>query len=142
SFQYDKTTQANAVIRGSVAPARTLGQLTSAITGTTTGISSSTPQITNPSAFGILIKGGPLASFNYNWVMSSNRLFQFVGSFMVNKPNDVEPAGGALLPTKIIQSNPAGNILGSLTTTAVEGGFGAVDTSHRSMTYLSPSITL
>jgi hypothetical protein len=142
SFQYDRTTQANAVIRGAVAPGRTLGQLTSAITGTTTGISSSTPQNTDPSAFGTLIKGGPLASFNYNWVMSSNRLFQFVGSVMVNKPNDYDPAGGGLTPTRIIQTNPAGNILGSLTTTAVEGGFGAIDTSHRSMTYLSPSITL
>ncbi|OLD12787.1 MAG: hypothetical protein AUJ01_15865 [Acidobacteria bacterium 13_1_40CM_3_65_5] len=135
SFQYDKVNQKNAVIRGLVAPGRTLGS-------TTTGLSSSTMQITNPSAFGTLIKGGPLASFNYNWVMSSTRLFQFVGSFMFNKPNDYEPNDGALTPTKIIQSNPAGNILGSLTTIAQEGGFGAVDTSHRSMVYLSPSITL
>ena len=45
-------------------------------------------QIVDPSAFGTLVKGGPLASFNYNWVMSSNRVFQFVGSFMFNKPND------------------------------------------------------
>ena len=142
SFQYDRTTQANAVIRGAVQPGRTLVQLTSAITGTTTGISGSTPQNTNPSAFGTLIKGGPLASFNYNWVMSSNRLFQFVGSVMVNKPNDFQPVDGTLTPTKIIQTNPTGNILGSLTTTAVEGGLGAIDTSHRSMTYLSPSITL
>src|SRR5436190_4714924 len=49
SFQYDRTTQANAVIRGAVQPGRTLVQLTSAITGTTTGISGSTPQNTNPS---------------------------------------------------------------------------------------------
>src|SRR5437773_872411 len=48
-FQYDRTTQANAVIRGAVAPGRSLVQLTSAITGTTTGISSSTPPNTNPS---------------------------------------------------------------------------------------------
>jgi hypothetical protein len=142
SFQYDKTTQANAVIRGSVAPGRSIGTLTSSITGTTTGLSSSTPQLVNPSAFGTLIKGGPLAGFNYNWVMTSTRLFQFVGSFMFNKPNDYEPAAGGLTPTRIIQSNPSGNILGSLTTTAVEGSFGASDTSHRSMIYLSPSITL
>jgi hypothetical protein len=97
-------------------------------------------QISAPSAFGNLTKGGPLASYNYNWVMSSNRLFQFVGSFMFNKPNDYEPIDG-LTATKVIQSNPTGNILGSLTTIAQEGGFGATDTSHRSMTYLSPSMT-
>ncbi|PYR21940.1 MAG: hypothetical protein DMF98_21210 [Acidobacteria bacterium] len=141
SFQYDKTTQANAVIRGSVAPARALGSLTSSTTAIT-ALGGPTPQIVNPSAFGTLIKGGPLASFNYNWVMTSTRLFQFVGSFMLNKPNDYEPSAGGLTPTKVIQSNPTGNILGSLTTTAIEGSFGAVDTSHRSMTYLSPSITL
>src|SRR5262249_51240575 len=45
------------------------------------------------------------------------------------------------IPTKVIQSNPQNNILGSLTTVAQEGGFGSVDTSHRSMTYLSPSMT-
>src|SRR5258707_15652376 len=100
-------------------------------------------QIANPSAFGTLSKGGPLASFNYNWVMSSNKVFQFVGSFMFNKPNDYLPNGTqGLIPTKIIQSNPAGNILGSLTTIAQEGGFGATDTSHRSMIYLSPSMTV
>jgi hypothetical protein len=136
SVQYDKVTQENAVIRGSVAPARTIGS-------TTTGLSSATMQIANPSAFGTLVKGGPLASFNYNWVMSSNRVFQFVGSFMFNKPNDYLPNGSqGLVPTKIIQSNPTGNILGSLTTIAQEGGFGATDTSHRSMMYLSPSMTI
>ena len=83
-------------------------------------------QIVNPSAFGTLVKGGPLAAFNYNWVMSSNKVFQFVGSVMVNKPNDYVPNGSqALIPTKIIQSNPTGNILGNLTTIAQEGGFGA-----------------
>lgn len=139
SFQYDRTVQANAIFRGTVAPNRSLGLTTS---GTTTGLGSSTPQITAPSAFGTLVKGGPLASFNYNWVMSSKRLFQFVGSFMVNKPNDLQPNDGqALMATKIIQSNPAGDILGSLTTTALEGGFGATDTSHRSMIYVSPSMT-
>jgi carboxypeptidase family protein len=141
SFQYDRTTQDNAVFRGSVAPARALGTLTSSTTAVT-ALGGPTPQIVNPSAFGTLIKGGPLASFNYNWVMASNRLFQFVGSFMLNKPNDYEPTAGGLTPTKIIQTNPTGNILGSLTTTAVEGSFGAIDTSHRSMIYLSPSITL
>ena len=136
SVQYDKVTQENAVIRGSVAPARTIGS-------TTTGLSSATMQIANPSAFGTLVKGGPLASFNYNWVMSSNRVFQFVGSFMFNKPNDYLPNGSqGLIPTKVIQSNPTGNILGSLTTIAQEGGFGATDTSHRSMMYLSPSMTI
>ena len=135
SLQYDRVVQENAVIRGSVAPGRSIGS-------TTGGLSSATMQNTNPSAFGTLVKGGPLASFNYNWVMSQSRVFQFVGSFMFNKPNDYLPNGDqALVPTKVIQSNPAGNILGSLTTIAQEGGYGARDTSHRSMTYLSPSVT-
>jgi carboxypeptidase family protein len=139
SFQYDRTIQANAIFRGTVAPNRNLGLLTSS---TTTGLGSATPQITAPSAFGTLIKGGPLASFNYNWVVNSAKVFQFVGSFMINKPNDLQPIDGqGLIPTKVIQSNPAGNILGSLTTTALEGGFGGTDTSHRSMIYLSPSMT-
>ena len=136
SVQYDKVIQENAVIRGSVAPGRTIGS-------TTTGLSSATMQIADPSAFGTLVKGGPLASFNYNWVMGSNRVFQFVGSVMFNKPNDYLPNGSTgLIPTRVIQSNPTGNILGSLTTIAQEGGFGAIDTSHRSMTYLSPSMTV
>jgi hypothetical protein len=135
SLQYDRVVQENAVIRGSVGPGRSVGS-------TAGGLSSATMQNTNPSAFGTLVKGGPLASFNYNWVMSPTRVFQFVGSFMFNKPNDYVPNGGEdLIPTRIIQSNPAGNILGSLTTIAQEGGFGARDTSHRSMTYLSPSVT-
>src|SRR5262245_13333391 len=139
SFQYDRTIQANAIFRGTVGPNRNLGLLTSS---TTTGLGSSTPQIVASPALGTLVKGGPLASFNYNWVITPTRLFQFVGSFMVNKPNDLQPNDGqALIATKIIQSNPQGNILGNLTTTALEGGFGAIDTSHRSMIYLSPSIT-
>jgi hypothetical protein len=141
SFQYDKVTQNNAVIRARVDPSRPIGTNVASFGGTTTTLNDATPQITSPSAFGTLIKGGPLASFNYNWVMSSTRLFQFVGAFMFNKPNDTLPSGD-LIPTKIVQSNPAGNILGSLTTIAMEGGFGAAETSHRSMTYLSPSITL
>jgi len=140
SLQYDRTVQANALFRGTVAPNRNLGLLTS---GTTVGtLSSATPQIVNPSAFGTLIKGGPLASFNYNWVQSSTRVFQFVGSFMINKPNDLQPLDGqGLIPTKIISTNPQGNINGGLTQIAMEGGFGAIDTSHRSMIYLSPSMT-
>jgi Carboxypeptidase regulatory-like domain len=90
SIQYDKTTQANAVVRGSVAPGRAIGS-------TTTGLSSATMQITDPSAFGTLTKGGPLASFNYNWVVSNSKVFQFVGSFMFNKPNDYTPNAGASL---------------------------------------------
>src|SRR6266568_8516368 len=105
SLQYDRTIQANAIFRGTVAPNRNLGLLTS---GTTVGtLSTATPQIVAPSAFGTLIKGGPLASFNYNWVMSSTRLFQFVGSVMFNKPNDIQPLDGqGLIPTKVIQTNP------------------------------------
>jgi Carboxypeptidase regulatory-like domain/TonB dependent receptor len=142
SYQYDRTIQANAIFRGTVAPNRNLGLLTSATTTPAGALSSATPQIVSASALGTLIKGGPLASFNYNWVVSSTKVFQFVGSFMVNKPNDLQPNDGqALIPTRVIQTNPNGDILGSLTTVGLEGGFGAIDTSHRSMTYLSPSMT-
>jgi len=142
SVQYDRTIQANAIFRGTAAPSRNLGLLTSVTTLPTGLVSSATPQIVAPAALGTLVKGGPLASFNYNWVVSSTKMVQFVGSFMVNKPNDLQPADGqGLIPTKIIQTNPQGNILGSLTTTAMEGGFGGTDTSHRSMIYLSPSMT-
>jgi hypothetical protein len=139
SLQYDRTIQANAIFRGTVAPNRNLGLLTSSTLG---GLSSATPQIVAPSALGTLIKGGPLVSMNYNWVVSATKVFQFVGSFMINKPNDLQPNDGqGIVPTKVIQTNPAGNILGSLTTTSIEGGFGGTDTSHRSMIYLSPSMT-
>jgi hypothetical protein len=142
SLQYDRTIQANAIFRGTVAPNRNLGLLTSGTTTASPALSSATPQIVAPSAFGTLVKGGPLASFNYNWVVSSTKVFQFVGSFMINKPNDLQPLDGqGLIPTRVIQTNAQGNILGSLTTTALEGGFGGTDTSHRSMIYLSPSMT-
>jgi hypothetical protein len=143
SMQYDKVTQENAVVRGLVAPGRTIGSTSTGI-GTNGSTTNGPPmQIVDPSAFGTLVKGGPLASFNYNWVMSSHRVFQFVGSFMFNKPNDYLPNGNTgIVPTKVIQSNPTGNILGSLTTISQEGGFGAIDTSHRSMIYLSPSMTV
>ena len=92
SLQYDRTVQANAIFRGTVAPNRNLGLLTSSHDHR--HLSSATPQIVAPSALGTLVKGGPLASFNYNWVMSSTKVFQFVGSFMVNKPNDLQPNDG------------------------------------------------
>src|SRR5262249_61300305 len=88
SLQYDRTVQANAIFRGTVAPNRNLGLLTSS---TTAGLGSATPQIASASSLGTLIKGGPLASFNYNWVISSSKVFQFVDSFMINKPNDLQP---------------------------------------------------
>src|SRR5207244_7132838 len=48
SMQYDRTIQASAIFRGTVAPNRSLGLLTS---GTTTGtLSSATPQIVSASA--------------------------------------------------------------------------------------------
>jgi len=135
SFQWDRTIQANAVVRGSGAPGRSLGS-------TTTGLSSATMQQTTPSAFGTLVKGGPLVGLNYNWVMSSSRLFQFVSAWMINKPNNYQPNDGAPLDvTKVIQSNASGNIGSGLTTVAQEGSFGATDTSKRSMVYLAPSIT-
>src|SRR5882762_2709605 len=127
SLQYDRTIQANAIFRGTAAPNRSLGLLTSITTLPAGLVSSATPQIVAASALGTLIKGGPLVSANYNWVVSSTKVFQLVGSVMVNKPNDLQPNDGqALIPTRVIQSNPSGNILGSLTTTALEGGFGAL----------------
>jgi hypothetical protein len=136
TFQYDRTRANNAVIRGTVEPGRTFASLT-------TGISSATMQITNPSAFGTRITGGPLVGANYNWVISNTKLFQFVTSWMISKPSNAEPnAGLAIGPTKIIQTNADGNILGSLTTIAQEGSFGAIDKADRSMLYMAPSMTL
>jgi len=126
SLQYDRTIQANAIFRGTVAPNRNLGLPTSS---TSTGLGGATPQIVASSAFGTLVKGGPLVSMNYNWVVTPTKVFQLVGSLMINKPNDLQPNDGqAIIPTKIIQTNAAGNILGSLTTSAIEGGFGGTDT--------------
>src|SRR5205823_571830 len=75
SLQYDRTIQANAIFRGSVAPGRSLGVLTSS---TANGVATSSPQLVAPSALGTLVKGGPLVSMNYNWVVSSSKLFQIV----------------------------------------------------------------
>lgn len=128
SLQYDKTRARNAVIRSS------------AIGGTsaTGGLSSATPQQVSPEAFGDLITGGPLFGVNYTWVVRSNQLFQFIGSWMVNKPQNAESSGGFGV-TRVIQTNAAGNIAGSLTTIAQEGSLGVTDTSDRSMLYLYPS---
>jgi hypothetical protein len=135
TYQYDRSTAANAVIRGTVEPGRSFASLS-------TGLNSATMQITSPTAFGTRITGGPLAGANYNWVMSNTRLFQFVASWMISKPSNAEPNDGVpLAPTKIIQTNSAGNIAGSLTTIAQEGGFGAIDKADRSMLYLAPSMT-
>ena len=60
---------------------------------------------------------------------------------MVNKPQNSEPSG-AFDVTKVIQTNAANNIAGSLTTIAQEGSFGVVDNSDRSMLYLYPSYQL
>jgi Carboxypeptidase regulatory-like domain len=130
SFQYDRTRARNAVMRSSAIGA----------TSTTGGLSSATPQLVNASAFGDLITGGPLLGMNYTWVISPTRLFQLVGSWMINKPQNSEPSG-AFDISKVIQTNTAGNIAGSLTTVAQEGSFGVVDTSDRSMMYLSPSFS-
>lgn len=135
TFQYDRTHQKNAVIRGTVEPGRNFANLSS-------GISSATMQISSPSAFGTRITGGPMVGANYNWVMSNTRVLQFVASWMVSKPSNAEPNDGATLaPTKIIQTNAAGNITGSLTTIAQEGSFGAIDKANRSMLYLAPSMS-
>jgi hypothetical protein len=130
SFQWDRTDAVNAVLRttGTGAPS------------TTVGLSSATPALAASSAWGSLVTGGPLAGVNYTWVARSNLLFQFIGSDMVNKPQNSEPQG-AIAPSKVIQTNAAGNITGSLTTIAQEGNFGTTDISNRSMLYLYPSIS-
>ena len=129
-FQYDRTTAANAVMRSTAIGAPS----------TTGGLSSATPQLVAASAFGDLITGGPLLGVNYTWVMAPTRLFQFIGSWMVNKPQNSEPSGG-FDASKVIQTNAANNIAGSLTTISQEGSFGVVDNSDRSMLYLYPSFS-
>ncbi|MEO7276086.1 MAG: TonB-dependent receptor, partial [Vicinamibacterales bacterium] len=128
SFQYDKSRAKNAVIRSSGIGANS----------TTGGLSSATPSLVSPGAFGDLVTGGPLIGVNYSWVVKPNQLFQFIGSWMVNKPQNAEPSAdfGA---TTIIQTNAASDINGSLTTIAQEGSFGVIDRSDRSMLYLYPS---
>jgi hypothetical protein len=130
SFQWDRTDAINAVLRttGTGAPS------------TTVGLSSATPALASPSAWGNLVTGGPLLGVNYTWVMRSNLLFQFIGSDMINKPQNSEPQG-AIATSHVIQTNAAGNIAGSLTTVAQEGNFGETDISNRSMLYLYPSIS-
>jgi len=130
SFQWDRTYGNNAVLRtsGTGAPS------------TTAGLSSATPALATPSAWGNLVTGGPLAGGNYTWIVRSNLLFQFIASYMVNKPQNSEPSG-TLDVSKVIQTNAANNITGSLTTIAQEGSFGMVDVSNRSMLYLYPSLS-
>ncbi|MBI1875952.1 MAG: TonB-dependent receptor [Acidobacteria bacterium] len=136
TFQYDRTRQQSAVIRGAIDP----GQR--GVANTSSGLSSATMQQTNPSGFGTRITGGPMVGANYNWVMSNTRVLQFVASWMISKPSNAEPNdGAAFAPTKVIQTNAAGNIAGSLTTIAQEGSFGAIDNADRSMLYLAPSMT-
>ena len=130
TFQWDRIIAHNGVMRssGTGAPSAT------------SGLSSATPQLVAPSAFGDQITGGPLTGVNYTWVMRSNLLFQFIGSWMINKPQNAEPIGTLDL-TKVIQTNAAGNIAGSLTTIANEGSFGEIEVSNRSMLYLYPSFS-
>ena len=130
SFQWDRTHANNAVLRttGTGAPS------------TTAGLSNATPALAAPSAWGTLVTGGPLVGVNYTWVMRSNLLFQLIASDMVNKPQNSAPPGG-LGTSRVIQTNTAGNITGSLTTIAQEGDFGVVDVSNRSMLYVYPSLS-
>jgi hypothetical protein len=130
SFQWDRTTAHNAVIRSSATGG----------TSASSGLSGATPQLALPEAFGDSVTGGPLLGGNYTWVMRSNVLFQFIASWMVNKPQNVEPAADFGV-TRVIQSNPAGNIAASLTTIAQEGSLGVRTTDDRSMLYLYPSVS-
>lgn len=128
SVQYDKTRAKNALIRSSGLGATSAGG----------GLSSATPQLVSPEAFGDLVTGGPMVGMNYTWVVRSNQLFQFIGSWMINKPQSSEPSNDFGV-TKVVQTNPANSIAGSLTTIGQEGSFGVVDDSDRSMLYLYPS---
>ena len=128
SLQYDKTRAGNALIRSTAIGA----------TSASGGLSSATPQQVASEAFGDQVTGGPLFGANYTWVVRSSQLFQFIGSWMVNKPQNAEPSS-SLGVTKVIQTNAADNIAGSLTTIAQEGSLGVIDTSDRSMLYLYPS---
>ncbi|MEO5894332.1 MAG: TonB-dependent receptor [Vicinamibacterales bacterium] len=128
SMQYDKTRARHALIRSSAIGA----------TSASGGLSSATAQQVSPTAFGDQVTGGPLFGTNYTWVVRSNQVFQFIGSWMVNKPQNAEPSGDFGV-TRVIQTNSANNIAGSLTTIAQEGSLGVVDRSDRSMLYLYPS---
>jgi hypothetical protein len=97
-------------------------------------------QLAEPAAFGNRKSGGPFAGVNYTWVMSSTRLFQFVANYM-NKAADTEPGGDPGV-TRVIQTNPAGNIAGSLTTISQDGSYGLVNTSRRAILYVYPSLTV
>lgn len=129
-FQWDKTRAANAVVRNTAVGA----------TSSTAGLSSLSPQLVAADAYGDLVTGGPLIGANYTWVVTPKVLFQFIGSYMINKPQNAEPSGD-FSPTRIIQTNAAGNIAGSLTTIAQEGSLGVIDRSDRSMLYLYPSLS-
>lgn len=136
TFQYDRTVVANGLIRSTVNPGTN-----QTFSSTSAGLNGASAQMVSPSAFGALVDGGPMAGFNYNWVVSSRVLFQMVGNYF-RKANDSQPNDGAALAvTKVIQTNAAGNIAGSLTTVGQEGNFGGVYENRRSMLYLSPSAT-
>lgn len=130
SFQWDRTRARNALIRSSAVGG----------TSASSGLSGATPQLAAPSAFGDLVAGGPLVGGNYTWVLRSNVLFQFIASYMINKPQNVEPRGDFGV-TRVIQTNPTGNIAASLTTIAQEGSLGVRTTDNRSMLYLYPSVS-
>lgn len=127
TFQWDRTTLANGAIRSSNE-------------GNYGASGFATAQLVSPSAFGNQMTGGPMVGANYSWVMGSSRLFQFVFSYMINKPQNASPSGDFGV-TKIIQSNASGNIASSLTTIGQEGSFGVIDHSDRSMLYLYPSFS-
>ena len=140
SFQWDRAVQTNGVIRSTVNPSSTAG-VTGVLGSPTVGLSGATPQLADPSAFGAQVRGGPLVGANYNWVMSSTRFFQFVGSWMSKVANLQPNDGDTAAPTKVIQTNAAGNIAGNLTTISETGSFGGASLSTRTMIYLSPSVT-
>jgi hypothetical protein len=138
TFQSDRTIQRNGALRSVVNFIPGAGRV---FGSSSAGLSGATPQLADASAFGSLVSGGPLVGVNYNWVINSTRLFQLVGSWMQKvstaQPNDGDPLG----VTTVVQTNPAGNIAGSLTTISQSGSFGGVTDSVRSTIYLSPSVT-
>jgi hypothetical protein len=136
TFQYDRTVVVNGLVRSTVNPGTN-----QTFSSASAGLSGATARQVNPSAFGSLVDGGPMVGFNYNWVVGPRVVVQMVGNYF-QKVNDSQPNdGGALGPTKVIQTNAAGNIAGSLTTIGQEGSFGGIATNRRSMLFLSPSVT-
>jgi len=112
TLQYDPTTQANDLVR-SVHELRRRAAC-------------------SPEAFG---DPGAGRAVRRRQLHLGRQLDAAVSSFVANymsKSSDTEPSNGMGV-TRIIQSNPAGNIAGSLSTIGQEGSYGVKETSTRKL---------